>query len=445
MTTPFTDRRSVLAGLAALSARPALGADAAASPDVVVIGAGIAGLQAARALRASGRSVTVIEAMDRIGGRAYTETAIMGAPYDHGCSWINDGPNNPFVGMARREGVDLLNHSEAGEAYFVGDTRATPAQIAAYDRGYGTVTTALNTAGRAGRDVPAASVLPKDARDTGATQSWIGPMDFGVDFTDLSTRDWWESAPATPSYMVPSGLGALVARHYRDIPVKTGTRATKVDYSGPGVRVETTAGQITAKAAIVTVSTGVLNAGGLRFAPDLPNPTQAAIANLPMGLLAKVALRFRPGSRFGLVPNHWLTYHVPDDMPARASFFITWPFGYDYVVGFVGGSFGWDLSRAGQDAAVRFVLDEFVRVAGSEARKAFVTGHLTDWAQNPATLGAYAAARPGHYDARTALARPVADRVFFAGEAMGGSHSALCSGAFKSGDKTARAVDKVLG
>ena len=109
-----------------------------------------------------------------------------------------------------------------------------------------------------------------------------------------------------------------------DLPVRLATPATEIDWGGDGVAVETPAGTIRARACIVTVSTGVLQAGSIRFAPALPGWKQDAIDNLPMGLLAKVALRF-DGERFGLGANQWLTYRVPEETPTEACYFLTFP------------------------------------------------------------------------------------------------------------------------
>ena len=89
-------------------------------------------------------------------------------------------------------------------------------------------------------------------------------------------------------------------------------------------------------------------------------------------------------------------------------------------------------------------MSELVRCVGSDARKHFVKGLRTDWAENPLTLGAYGAPRPGRITARKVLGEPLGERVFFAGEAMGGSVSALVNGAYQSGKKTAKAMSKVL-
>jgi monoamine oxidase len=131
-------------------------------------------------------------------------------------------------------------------------------------------------------------------------------------------------------------------------------------------------------------------------------------------------------------------------MPAEACYFLTFPFDFDIMIGFVGGQFGWQLSAEGTDAAVDFALGEVVKMVGSKARDRFVRGYLTDWAQNPWTYGAYTAAAPGHHSARADLARPIANRLFFAGEAVATPYYQLCGGAFLSGDAVARDVALVV-
>lgn len=166
--------------------------------------------------------------------------------------------------------------------------------------------------------------MPKAVDYTGIAQTWIGPMDWGVDFKDMSTLDYWMAADSAPSFMVREGLGSVVAHFGRDLPVALNTPVTAINWGGNGVTVETDQGTIAAKACIVTVSTGVLQAGHIRFTPSLPDRKQQAIADLPMGLLAKIALQF-DGARLGFIPNQWLDYWVPNQMPAKACYFITWP------------------------------------------------------------------------------------------------------------------------
>ena len=202
MSAAPSSRRSFLAGLAATAALPAWARSVPTDPDVVVIGAGSAGLAAAHTLIAEGLSVVIVEAADRIGGRAYTEAETFGVPFDHGCSWVMGPADLPYLAMARDWGFTLHDHRGAGEALFVGDRRATGAERRAYDEAWGLIEGALNRAGRSGLDVAAASVVPTDLEFGGVVQTWMGPMDWGVDFTDLSTKDVSEYGSIGAYFMI---------------------------------------------------------------------------------------------------------------------------------------------------------------------------------------------------------------------------------------------------
>jgi monoamine oxidase len=440
MNNTSPTRRDVVAGMTASVALPQFAPGLTANPDVIVIGAGSAGIAAARRVIASGKTVQVIEAADRIGGRAYTESDTFGVAYDHGCAWLQGPGDLPHVRAARDLGFTLVDHSNARDVFYVGNRRATYTEQSQYDRAYARLYEELWT----DKDVSAASLSEPTQPMDGVAHTWTGPMDFGVDLDALSTADFNAYPEYEINYLVREGLGTLVSYLGRALPVSLNTTAMAVDWSGDGVRVETSKGTITSRAVIITVSTGVLASGAIRFTPALPAPKQQAIADVPMGLLTRIGLQF-DGARFGLSENDLLTYAVPNTLPAEACYFLTFPTGHDIAVGFVGGQFGWDLSEAGPKAAVDFALGEFTKMMGSDARKHFVKGHMSGWADNPLTLGAYAAARPGRASARNELAEPLGDRVFFAGEAVADEYIALMSGAHLSGNRVARAVIETLG
>lgn len=428
-----------MAGLLGATAFPSFAA-LPTDPDVVVIGAGAAGIAAAKRLMAEGKSVVVIEAADRIGGRAYTETDTFGLPFDHGCAWLQGPDTLPWLNIAKAQGIKLVNHDYPAFPLYIDGKKATGTQVRKFDRTWTRFEAALSNAEE---DVSAASVLPLDAPFGAVAATWIGPMDHGVDLTDLSTGDFNSYAEYEVNYLVREGFGTLVALHGQGLPVTLSTAVTAIDWSGSGVRVETTDGTISAKACIVTVSVGVLTAGGVRFTPELPVSKQEALDDVPMGLLTKITLQF-DGNRFGLTRNGFLSYDTSTGLPAEVCYFLTFPTGFPVVIGFVGGSFGWELSRAGEAAAVDFAHGEFAKTMGEDVRKHFVKGHMTDWAKNPLTMGAYSAAKPGKHASRRVLAEPIANKVFFAGEAMSESYIALCSGAHINGDKVANEVASVL-
>lgn len=437
--TPALSRRRLMQGLAATTTLATLGRPAIAlpgNPDVVVIGAGSAGLAAARQLIDHGLEVVIVEGADRIGGRAWTESGTLGVPFDRGASWLQGPADAPHVAQARALGFKLRDHSDPRDMLFIGDRRARIRERRQRDRTWAAFYSALSNARG---DVPADTVVPMDAPFARTVATWMGPMDFGVDMDQMSRMDWYAFAELGANYLVREGYGTVVASMGDGLPVKLDTAVRAVDWSGEGVRVETTAGTIQARACIVTVSTGVLASGAIRFTPELPDAKQSAIADLPMGQLLKVGLLF-DGARFGLSPDDFVSHDIDGPLPAEACYYLAFPAGHDYMVGFMGGSFGRAMEREGEAAAVAFALDSLAAMLGGRVRRHFMRGTMAGWDGNPLTRGAYSAARPGGFTARRALAEPLGNRVFFAGEAMATPYATLVTGAHMHGTRIAEEV-----
>jgi monoamine oxidase len=436
-------RRRLLSTASATLAAPAVVQASTGDVDVAIVGAGSAGLAAAHTLINAGYTVSILEAAGRIGGRAHTDTETFGLPFDRGCSWIHSSDINPYTPYAREYGFTLEGHDGASEAMFVGHRPPTSSEWSAYDRGWRRTRSGLADAGEQGLDMPASEAVPNGIPWSGVSQTWTGPMSMGMDFVDLSPVDWWYLSTTKPNLEVLEGFGTVVQRFGENLPVTLNAPVTAIDDTGPSVRIESTAGTLHARTAIVTVSTGVLAAESIRFTPGLPHTTLSAIENMPMGLLAKVPLLF-DGYRFGLKPNEWLAYKVPEEVPAQACYFLTWPFNMDLMIGLVGGSFGWELSAAGSDAAVDFALGELRKIFGEKVDEHYIKGDFTNWAYDPLVRGSYASERPGYHGARAALAEPLPGRVYLAGEALGGIYSVTCGGAYMSGERVAGDVMAAL-
>jgi len=425
-------RRSTLLGLASTAT---LGtARLSQDPDVVVVGAGSAGIAAAHTARAAGLSVVVVEAMDRIGGRAFTDTTTFGSPFDVGCAWLHKADENPYTSYARDNGFTLQAHEYDLERVWLG-SKPVPAHLV--NEAEGAMSEVISGAPE---DVAASTVVDLTSPVDEAAGDYLGALDMAVDLDELSTFDYANADDLTPNFLCAQGYGSIVAHRGRGLPLRLNTPVRRVRWDGPGAVVETDAGSIRARAVIVTASTGVLASGAIRFTPDLPIATQEAVADIPMGMLAKIPLKIRD-RRFGLEP---FTDVLLARRGRRDLYFLSFPFATDLMVGFVGGDLGWELSAAGEAAAVDFATQGLVEMFGSDAAGAVEKGGLTPWASNPWTRGAYAAAIPGRYGARETLARPVGDRIFFAGEALAGGLVQTCGGAFRSGEAAARAVRAVL-
>ena len=413
---------------------------------VIIVGAGVAGLAAAATLRRDGVACEVLEATTRIGGRAITThpVALGSAAFDAGASWLHAAERNKLADLARMHDDPLGDGGGAWRRRVrVGAHWATDDELAAYTAAWEDFE---STARARAAQMPDSSVADAVAglRDDpwiATVENWECSLIAAADPAALSLRDWHLNELTGSNLTVPGGLGALVTRRLAPLAgsVRRSLPVTRIATAGQeGVSVSTSAGTLTARVCIVTVSTGVLASGGIAFDPPLPDAQRAAIAGLPMGLLTKVALRAETPNRYGLTPGTSLHRRLAHS-GEPAMFFLAWPGGADHLLGFVGGAVAWDLSRAGPAAADAFARAELDKLLGADAADSFGQAVVTDWGENPAFLGAYAYARPGFAQARAAMDAPLADgRLLFAGEAWRTDGLAgTVGGAFLSGEAAA--------
>jgi len=419
--------------------------------DVVVVGAGVAGLAAAAALGARHRRWAVFEAGGRIGGRAWTAhpPALGGVPFDHGASWLHDADRNPLVPIASAAGRTLLD-ADAVRCHrtFIGGRLADAAELADYDRAYDRLVARAEARAASGQaDVSLAEALaaadPADNRWAPTVAAWEGSIIAAADAADLSLLDWRNNALKGRNLAVVGGLGALVQDGLGPAAgqVHLGTPVRRIAWQEAGgrVAVETASGTITARACIVTVSTGVLAAGRIAFVPALPPEVQEAVHALPMGLLSKVALRARGADRLDLPAFCSVDRQISAADPAMV--FHAWPFGYDYVIGFFGGRAAWDLAASGPAAAEDFARRQLRGLFGARADRALGGAVVTGWGGDERFLGAYCYARPGAAAARARLAQPLAEgRLIFAGEGCHENLAGTVGGAYLSGMRAAAAT-----
>lgn len=401
------------------------------NPDVVVIGAGAAGLAAGRRLMEAGREVIVLEAADRVGGRCVTDTETFPVPFDRGGSWLHAATANPLTPIARELGFTIVEDEHVPRLVSVDGRLLSEQEVADYVAYNNAVFDALQAAGEAGWDVAASTLLPEGPyrHCTESVLSWV----HSVDPEGISALDYSRFTKAEGEWLLREGLGSVIARHGAEVPVALSTPATEIDRAGTTPRVVTPAGAIEAKAVIVTVSTGVLAAGDIRFMPELPDRKLQAIIDLPCGVLNKTALLFDGGlaeagadDRYSYFPSEG------QGMGIRINHL-----GSALSICFTGGSFGIGLEEAGPGAATDFALEGLAAAFGSSLRKRLVKSDETRWWTCPLTRGAYSGARPGRADARTALAEPLDGRLFFAGEATIPEWTATVAGAHLSGLRAA--------
>jgi monoamine oxidase len=428
------------AAAAAITAMP--GRARAARPRIAIIGSGAAGISAARTLRAGNVEVVILEARNRLGGRAFTDTTTLGVPWDRGGSWLHSSEINPLVPIAKSFDLEVYA-DEASRHLYRGSTRLDPsvndAVRALRERAYAE----LAAAAESGADIPAFNALSAATRADPlfpVVESDMRGFE-GVELEHYSTLDSFNYVEAGPDLFIPSGYGALIARLAGDLAVTYGEAVRRVDWSGPRVRLDTHSGRIEADAAIVTVPTSILVRGELVFTPALPIVTEQAIHDLPLGLLDKVGMLLDPGV-LPTAPNEFVS--LANAAP-EAFGFHTRIWGSSALLGYLSGTYAHQLELEGEAALVAAATAQLATIFGAGIRRSIRQTSATRWASEPWSFGSYSHCVPGRFGARAVLTRPVADRIFFAGEHTQQSAYGTIHGAWMSGERAAQDALSRLG
>jgi monoamine oxidase len=438
-------RRDFLAASAASVIAPVLGGRAWAAPlpreaDIVVIGAGAAGIAAARRVAAANRKVIVLDAAGQIGGRCLTDTSTFDVPFDRGARWIHNPDTNPMIRLARGAGLDVVP-APLGQKIRIGRRNARAGEVEELLATLVRANRAIDDASRGRIDVSCASVLPKELGDWAGTVEFLfGANATGKDLKELSAIDKVRAQDRSAALACRQGLGTLIAKLGDGLPVSLSTPATRIAWSGRDVTVETPAGKIAARAAIVTASSNVLTSGALKFTPDLPKRTLDAASKVSLGSYDHIVLQL-PGNPLGLSRDDVVIEQAKD---ARTAFMIANMGGSSLCSIDVAGAFGRDLSAQGEPAMVAFAVEWLTKLFGSDVAKAVKKTSATRWNVAPFALGAMSAASPGGQPSRKILMEPVGS-LFLAGEAAHETLWGTVDGAWESGERAAEAALRKIG
>jgi monoamine oxidase len=438
------DRRGFLLGSVATAAAATLPGPLRAQGaglDVAVVGAGGAGITAARQLAGAGYRVLVVEARDRIGGRAFTDGSSVGVAWDRGCSWLHSSEVNPWVGYARSNGFELLADGHPSRT-FDGDTPMGAAELTGLRTLRERMESELAAAGRRGLDIPAEQAFTVATRDdpwyplaaSGLT-AWEG-----IEPANFSTLDSFHYVDRGEDLLIPKGYGTLLAHYARGVDVRLRTPVSRLRWGARGVALDTPDGTLSARLAIVAVPSATVADGALVFSPWLPAEVLEAHHALPLGLMNKVALRFKRN----VFPGEGSEYLRQRRAGWRGMGYVTRLWGGNVAVGMAAGAFAHELEAAGEQAAIDHALGELAGMLGGDLRRYFDRGVATAWASDPYSRGAYSHCLPGHFGARELLTRPVGERILFAGEHTEQSAYGTLHGAHLSGLRAARQAAELL-
>jgi len=429
------------------SIRIAGDAGAATMHDVVVIGAGAAGLMAARELTRAGKRVIVLEGSHRVGGRVLTLfEARAGVPIELGAEFVHgDAPTTTrLLDEARLATVPVSGEhvrSDDGELSPQGPIWKRMARVFA-------LMSKQRKTDRSFQDFldtrPGGARL---ARDRELADAFIQGFD-GADPTLISERSLAEQGNPTEgaatARRVVNGYAALVVHLDREVAsfVRLNCRAQRIEWSDAGVRVVDATGTThSARAVVVALPLPLLQDGSLRIEPEIPALRNAA-NRLVMGHVARLCVVVR--ERFWEEKTRELAFvHAP-----RRPLTVWWtqhPVQAPVLVGWAGGPAAQQLTQSGtiEDVALAELAHVF-RMRRARADSVVESIHWHDWSSDPLVRGAYSYVGVGGVSAPRTLARSIAGRVFVAGEATDAESGGTVEAALASGERAARAVVRAL-
>ena len=407
--------------------------DTAGARKVVVVGAGISGLAAARALHDAGVEAVVVEGRDRIGGRTHT-VDVEGVPVDLGASWIHDGAGSPMLGYLDSLGIERMPAVNATIALTaaVFDRTAGGVYPSADDRhalsgamaGFAFAGDQVEQLGE-GLDVAAAltevlaEVDPAVRRTFGALLA----MNEGKDDDDMSfdflRRQFFAGGAMHEDAMPRGGYRGVVDALADGLTIHLGAVVECVVQGEDGVTVHTTAGAFEGSHALVTVPLGVLQAGTIEFEPPLPEGHAAAVERMGFGVLEKVVIAYdrTPWQVDGAPTNLTIVDAGGPDWPMILDL-SAW-YGTPVLVGFATGARGRALADRPESERVAALHDTVCALSPGDPPTPLATT-ATSWATDPFVRGCYAnialGTDPDQHLADIATLGSPHGRVLFAGE-----------------------------
>jgi len=420
--------------------------------DVLVLGAGIAGLAAARTLADKGLSVIILEARDRIGGRIWTDSSL-GLPLDLGASWIHGVQGNPVAKLAKDFGVKTVATNEDNGVVFNfdGSEISDSEYVKMQDLFESIYEEVVQLQESADDDMPlqqafdqviaSRDLSTEDLRRLQFVIQGNFALELGADPDHLSLWEWDQDEEFGGDEVVfPGGYHQIIEGLAKGLDIRLGEQVTGISYGADGVDVQTSSGVFVADKAVVTFPLGVLKQAGVRFDPPLPQSKQSAINRLDMGVLNKVYLKF--SKVFWDAGVETISY-VGEDVGEWCDWlsFETYV-GEPVLMAFHGGAKGYAIEEFSDDEIIAGAMKTLRVIYGDEVPDP--DGFLiTRWGKDPLAFGSYSHIPPfASGDDYDALFEPVDDVLFFAGEATSREYPATVHGAYLSGVAAAGEIAK---
>lgn len=426
--------------------------DPASQSNVIIIGAGIAGLSAARALEKKGIEVMIVEARDRIGGRVWTDHSIPGLALDMGASWIHGVNNNPISRIASDAELPTRTTDYGNIRLYDANGKPDPMPEVATDQFVESLSFELKSLGASSENSSvqdAVNIVVGEGGEGSLSSAQVDYLvntrvehEFAAEAMDLSVMAVEEGEGFSGDDAVfPDGYSGVTEYLARGIDIRLSKVVTSIDYSGDVTTITTIEGeQFTAGRVMVTVPLGVLKKGNIKFIPELPTEKLEAIQALGMGVLNKVFLRFpsafwdEDADLIGFVAQsekgRWAEW-------LNISRYVNEPL----LLAFNAGTYGREIESLSDDEIVFAGMNVLRNIYGQGIPEP-TAFKISRWGGDPYAYGSYSYLKVGaETKMREVLAEPIAGKLYFAGEATHQKAPATVHGAYLSGIREADRIN----
>lgn len=420
--------------------------------EIIVIGAGIAGLSTAKTLKNHGYNVKIIEARNRIGGRLWTSDKWKDLPVDLGASWIHGVDNNPITEIANQLNATLLKTKYDNSVIYNSDGRAfSDTQQAEIEKLSDKIYSIIENAQNNDQDISikkAIEIFVKKYPKNSQTYQLINfilnseiEQEYGGSVEDISTF-WYDSDKqfGGDDKIFKDGYNIISNFLAKGMDIELGQKVNSIDWSSGKVKITTNNKVFFADKAIITIPLGVLKRNIIQFTPNLPNEKNIAINNIGMGVLNKCYLRFEECfwpddvdwiefiSKNQGEWTEWVSFQNAAQMPI--------------LLGFNAADKGKEIENLSDKQIVESAMSALKVMFGANIPKP-IDYQITRWAKDEFSFGSYSYNKLGYNPKmRDALAKPLNNKIFFAGEACEKEYFGTVHGAYLSGIRAAGEILK---
>ena len=411
--------------------------------EVIIVGAGIAGISAAKILDNNNISNIVIEANNRVGGRAKKAPESFGHWFDLGCSYLHEGEINPFRAVAKSLNVPIDHQngdifSIEKTKYLYGKKPFLLNKKKKVKKSYNCFLMKLNFYKENVEDNPLSTCLKINDPNYPILFDYLTGLN-GIEANLVSARDF-ASVNEGKDLIVESGLANMIDKWATGINVILNNQVKQINWGRKQIEIYTKSKKYVCKSVLLTVSNGILANEDIAFIPKLPDYKIQAIHNLPMGILNKIGVLFEEGTFKG---NQLGWYVVtPDKYHNNISEIFSFEIRKkekEHMIFFFGGKKGSDIENYPKKyykKIIEFIKKQF----GNNIEKKIIKLIHSSWGKDPYSKGAYSYALPGHNFERDLLKKTLEKKVYFAGEATINKTYGTCHGAYISGNHAANKI-----